>query len=254
MERTIKNYVLDAANAYYRKRDNDNRVLKLYNNAVERFSVIHILNGMAHTETLKAIDMIDDKGLRKHLVKRHLKAYEARYEQYEHFMHTHMEKSAWMLLQDYARVSCTKIDKRLVMLKLACHDYLNKLKVKDADILGQCESALLMWDIAYETFKAYFKMYKDECGIDFSADFAYANMRKCYESWMMLVNELAKGAKGVDFGMDKRCLDSWRALKNELNNEKFFDDCAMQALTLNEGMLGRFQAELDRLKKEAATD
>lgn len=253
METTTKNYVLDAANAYYRKDGKNAEVLKYHADAVERFTFIHVLYGMAHTESLKAIDMIDDNGMRRFILKKHLKEYEGRFEQYEHFMNTHMERSSWLLLQDYVRVCCTKIESRLLMLKIACQDYLNKLKKPKAELLGQCESALLMWDIAVSTFDAYFGMYKEKCGIDFSNDFKYADMRRCYHTWLKITDELARGVKGVDFGDDKRCSDCWVALKNTLNNVKFFDEGALQALVLNENLLEKYKNEIDSLKKEAAT-
>lgn len=253
MERTVKNYVLDAARAYYSKSDKNSEALRYYNDAVERFSMIHILNGMAHSETLKAIDMIDDKKMRRFLVKKYLKRYEERYEQYEHFMKTHMEHSAWVLLQDYVRVCWTKIEPRAIMLRLACQDYLNKNNVANAEILAQCEASLLLWQVACDTFFLYFKTYRNLCGIDFTHDFKYAEMHVCHDSWLMLTEELAKGLKGIDFGKDKRCVDCWNAMKNTLDNHEFFNDGAIRALTLNKDLLEKHKDEIEEIRKETAT-
>lgn len=245
MERTVKNYVLDAANAYYGREGKSTETLKYYNDAVERFSMMHILNGIAHSETLKAIDIIDDRNKRKFLVKKYLKKYEARYEDYERFMKIHMEKSAWYLMQDYVRVCWTKIEPRVTMLRIACQEYLDKHNVANADLLAQAEASLLMWQIACDTFFLYFKTYKDMCGVDFTHDFKYAEMHICHDSWMMVAEELAKGLVGIDFGDDKRCVDCWNALKNTLDNHDFFNEGALKAITLNKGLLDKYKDKLD---------
>lgn len=253
MERTVKNYVLDAVNAYYGREGKSTETLKCYNDAVERFSMIHILNGMAYYEAQKAVDMIDDRKLRKFLVKKYLKKYEERYEEYERFMRTHMEQSAWYLMQDYIRVCWTKIEPRVTMLRLACQDYLGKRNVANADLLAQCEASLLMWQVACDTYFVYFKTYKDLCGVDFADDFKYAEMHICHDRWLMVADELAKGAAGIDFGDDKRCVDCWNELKNTLDDNDFFNDGAVRAISLNKGLLDKYKDKIEDIRKETAT-
>ena len=45
---------------------------------------------------------------------------------------------------------------------------------------------MLLWTITTETYKLFFKSYKELCGVDFSKDFAYADMSTCYDKWLLL--------------------------------------------------------------------
>lgn len=235
----MRNYVNEAAEAYFHRPGKVQEVKEMYEEAVTRFPMVHILIGMAHTETLKAVDMMDDMGLRKHLVKRHLGGYEKRHDDYVSFMHRHMTGDAWALIQDYIRAACTMVEYRCVMLRQACYNYLKKKGVRNDRLLAQCEVGYLLWTVATETFQLYFDTYKDACGVDFRRDFGYADMSKCLHEWGCVLTELTKGIGGIDFNDDRRCRDAWDDLKAEIDNRDFFERSAGEAVRLNPAIIER---------------
>lgn len=236
---TVRDFVGEAAGAYFHRPWKTQEVKGLYEEAMERFPMIHILIGMAHTETLKAVDMIEDMGMRKHLVKRHLKEYEKRHDEYMAFMHRHMTPDAWALLQDYICAACNKAEYRCVMLRQACYNHLKKNGIKNDRLLAQCEVGYLLWTVATETFQLYFDTYRDACGVDFRKDFSYADMSKCQYEWDCVVRELSKGV-AIDFHDDRRCRDAWDELKASIDNTDFFNDTAENAIRLNPAIIERY--------------
>lgn len=236
----MRNYVDEAAEAYFHRPGKAEEVKALYEEAVTRFPMIHILIGMAHTETLKAIDMMDDMGLRRHLVKRHLKEYEKRHDEYTAFMCRHMSRDAWSLLQDYIRAACARIEYRCVLLRQACYNYLKKKGVRNDRLLAQCEVGFLLWTVSTDTFHLYFDTYRNACGVDFRKDFGYADLSKCLYEWTCVVGELVKGIGGIDFNDDRRCRDAWNDLKAGIDNREFFNMSAGEAMRLNPGVAERY--------------
>lgn len=228
-----KNYVFQAAEAYFHKEGKIDEVKKMHEEAQDRFHMVHILIAMANTEALKAIDMIEDKGLRKQMLKKYLNEYERQYGLYTSCMMRHMSKEIWALLQDYAVAAHKSIEYQCQLMRQACYNYLKQLGVKDASLLAQCEVAFLLWQIESETFDAFFDSYRSVCGVDFRKDYQYADLRKCRSAWSTVIDYLSKDVQHLDFGENKRCVGAWNDLKETIDNEDFFDNAAGKALKLN---------------------
>ena len=240
----MRDFVFEAAEAYYHKNGKVAQVKEMYDEAQDRFSMIHILIAIAHTEALKAIDTIDDKGLRKHLVKKHLKEYEKEHGAYVSFMMRHMTNDAWSLLQDYATCAQSKIEYKCQLIRQACYNYLKKNGIDNASLYAQCEVAALMWKIVTETYDLYFQSYKEACGVDFRKDYTYADMTKASNEWRNVTYELSRNARDIDFSNDKRWCNAWEDLKASIDNIDFFDSAAAKALSRNPEMLERYKDEI----------
>lgn len=241
----MRNYVGEALNAYYHKEGKAVEIKAIYEEAQMRFPFMHILIAMANTEAVKAIDMLDDKGMRRQLIKKYMFAYERAYDTYTAFVKRHMKDDAWALLQDYARIALNKIDYKCILLRQACRKYLMSKGVAEPSLLAQCEVAFLMWQIESDTFDLYFDTYKAKCGIDFRRDYAYADMRSCRDAWLRLINELTRNVHDIDFNDDRRCYDAWQNLKAELEDTDFFNKSAAGALELNPEIYDRYKDELN---------
>ena len=240
----MKNYVNMAANAYYHRDGIVKEIKEYYNEAVDRFSIIHVLIAMAYTEALKVTDFIDDNGMRKQMIKKILKPYDERYGAYHEHLRETMKPEAIVLLQDYSRVAWAKAEKKATLLRQACYNHLKNygLDIEDCKLFAQCEVALLLWTITVETHELFFKSYKQLCGVDFSKDFAYADMTMCHIKWEQLTLELAKKAKGINFNDSLRCRNAWADLKAEIDREDFFNEAAKGALNLNPRILEKYVA------------
>lgn len=236
----MRNFVYETANAYFHKEGKINEVKQMQEEATERFPMILILISMAYTETLKAIDAIEERNMRKHLVKMYLKKFDERYDSFHRYLRVHMNDDAWGLLWDYSRTAHNKIEGKLMLMRQACYNYLKKKDVKECKLLAQCEVALLLWQIYADTFKAYFKRYKEACGVDLSGNFAYANLSVCKDNWILVTDKLAVGTKGIDFNDDRRCVEAWNDLRNAVDNTDFFDAAAKSALDLGEGRYDKY--------------
>ena len=114
------------------------------------------------------------------------------------------------------------------------------LDIEECKLIAQCDGALLLWTITTETYKLFFKSYKELCGVDFSKDFAYADMSTCYDKWLLLTEELAKRARVIDFNDSLRCRNAWADLKEEIDRTDFFDEAAKGALNLNPHILEKY--------------
>jgi len=149
-----------------------------------------------------------------------------------------------VLLQDYSRVAWSKAEKKANLLRQACYNHLknNGLDIEECKLISQCEVALLLWTITTETYKLFFKSYKELCGVDFSKDFAYADMSICYDKWVLLTEEIAKRARGIDFNDSLRCRNAWADLKAEIDRTDFFNEAASGALNLNPHILEKYVA------------
>ena len=236
----MKDYVYMAAEAYYRRDGIVKEIKEYYNEATDRFSMIHVLIGMAYTEALKAIDVIDDRGMRKQMIKKLLIPYEERYNAYKDHLRKNMTDDAWSLLWDYVRMANNKAEKKANLLRQACYNYLKNNGVAECKLIAQCEVAVLLWQIVVETHALFFKSYKELCGVDFSKDFAYADLKLCRDKWLLITEELSKGARGLDFNDNLRCRNAWSDLKEEIDRTDFFDEAASKALNLNEKILERY--------------
>lgn len=149
----------------------------------------------------------------------------------------HMNSDAWGLLWDYVRLANDKASNKINLLRQACYNYLKN----ECKLIAQSEVAVLLWLIVVETHTLFFKSYKQLCGVDFSKDFAYADMKTCRDKWFMITEELAKGARGLDFNDNLRCRNAWAELKAEIDRTDFFDEAASKALNLNEKILEKYQ-------------
>ena len=238
----MKDYVYMAAEAYYHHNGKVQEVKEYYEEAVDRFSMIHVLIAIAYTESLKAIEVIDDRGMRRQMLKKLLVPYEERYNAYKDHLREHMTDDAWGLLWDYIRVAYNKAEKKANYLRQACYNYLKSKDVKECKLIAQCEVAAMLWQIVTDTYTLFFKSYKDACGVDFSNDFAYADLKICHDKWLLLTEELAKGAKGINFNDNLRCRNAWADLKAEIDRTEFFDEAAGEALGLNEGIIEKYVA------------
>ncbi len=239
----MRNFVLETQYAYVNREGKRTDDLKAYSDCANKFAMNHVLNIIAYTESLKAIDIIDERGMRKQALKKMLGQYEKRYDSYVDFIRRNMKADVWPLLQDYGRLSCDNIAGKTNNMRQACYNYLKKKGVAECKLLAQCEVGMLMWQIATDTFKLYFEKYYDLCGIDFSKDFAYADLSLCKDWWIRVTNELTKGLNGIDFNEDRRCRDAWNDLKEAMNNTDFFENAAKAALQFNKGLIEKYVPE-----------
>lgn len=65
-------------------------------------------------------------------------------------------------------------------------------------------------------------------------------MTTCCDKWLLLIHELAKKARGIDFNDSLRCRNAWADLKEEIDRNDFFDETARGALNLNPRILEKY--------------
>lgn len=116
------------------------------------------------------------------------------------------------------------------------------LDIEECKLIAQCEGALLLWTITTETYKLFFKSYKQLCGVDFSKDFAYADMKTCRDKWLLITEELSKSARGLNFSDNLRSRNAWADLKAEIDRTDFFDEAARGALNVNPRICEKYVA------------
>lgn len=186
-------------------------------------------------EVEKTFEMIEERGLVRHRVKKLMKVCRAFYDKYKEKMEKAMPTNTWYLLQDWCNLAQEKAEIPLAHLRYAMQDYLANQpeKHRNHDIIAQGMTAQIMSQIIHDTWNDFFKSYKALCGLNFEKDFTYADMSPYMRTFQTICDEISHGNPSVDFGNDKRCVDAFRALKNKMDNEDFFDKSAEQAVLYN---------------------
>lgn len=70
----------------------------------------------------------------------------------------------------------------------------------------------------------------------------YVYGKENYDKWVLLTEELAKRARGIDFNDSLRCRNAWADLKAEIDRTNFFNEAASGALNLNPHILEKYVA------------
>lgn len=210
-----------------------------------RFTIFHILNYIMYTETLDLFDKLDEKGMMKHKVKKCASVIHADWARYQREMRKDMEDSAWYLVQDFCMAAHESINSDLTILRISFHNYLLKKKVKNADVIAGVSVPLKIGDTILILWNAYFKTYQRVCGLDFSSDFAYANMSHLIH-YLKELGALLSVGYTIDYNDDVNCVNAQAVLENHLANDDFQNMAAVKALSLSK----TYRPRLEQLAKD----
>jgi hypothetical protein len=132
---------------------------------------------------------------------------------------------------------------RIEKVYTTIRDHMIQLGLRDIEVKGRIELALLMAKCARHSFVGFFKEFKDACGADFSKCFELADMTLMTKSFVRMVQALGIkvepdkfglfGILGVNASKSNRITWAWNDFLEDLRNDELMDEAALKAIGYN---------------------
>ena len=214
----------------------------------KNFYIFHLYNYLIYHCALNAMDILDDKGMLKHEVKREWNKAEKHWARYQHELKRNMEEGAWYLLQDMCVNAYNALERDFTILSFCCANYMLKH--------NHCNTQPLSWlvvslKVASETrlaWNAYFNAYRSVGGIDLSVNYLFADMGDFATHTRNIIDIVSKGNTLLDFGDDEDCARAATVIENKIANNDFMEECARKAIKVSK-KYGRLYDTLGNAQK-----
>lgn len=225
--------------------------IKAFENCLTHTNIFHILNYMMYEEYIKTADMIDEAGLRRHNIKRAMRECERVYDAYTSYMSDNLVKEKYYLCQDYGRTAYTATEPKLQYLFIAACNLFLKKRMPRARLLAQCVCTAYLLETLHDTWRRFFRTYRDLCGVDFSETFRYANMDEFRRNFKTVYETLfiQSTQDEIRLADDAGCKAAMAALHNHLDDENYLDDAAIKAIRLNPKIYDEYRKEIEQIER-----
>lgn len=235
------------------------KMVKAFEQCMQHFNLFHVLNYAMYEEYLKVSDMIDEMGMRKFRIKKHMQKCEAIYDAYTSFYNEHQSTETWYLMQDYGRLFYKELEPKITFLFVAVDNLLLKVGFTNHKLEARsiCVEDLLI--IIEDTWDIFFETYKQLSGMDFSGEFKQADMREFARNYRVIHDEINKANykildtlpnKSLYVVDDPQCRAAMSAIRNYINDPDTMDRAAYQAIQFNEVVKKEYDADLKRIEEE----
>ena len=204
-----------------------------------------------YCEFLKLTDIIDEQGLNRFRIKRSRRQCERIYDAYTSHVYRLIPRDRWYLNQDYTRLSYEATEQKIDFLYYAAFNLLSRHHIARTQALARSICVHYLLEVIADTWKLYFRTYKELYGIDFSREFAYADMTAFAHAFRQLHAELFSVSREDIYILDDQaCKAAVTALRNHLDNEDIFDDAALRAMKLNPEVYRQYQSDIKAIEKQ----
>lgn len=205
--------------------------------------VLHRVNYVLHDSMFKVYDILERDGRMRFAVKRMMGEAERRWDAYEGGRRHEMEKCAWYTLQDHLRIVTDSVAPYLEKVYGTVRDFMIARGMRDVEVRGRCAVALLLGKVAAHTYRAFFRDFEKECGIDFTGCFRRDDMQDMTKAFALLCDAL-----GIDTRQDENgcweCVEvnpedsqrfrwAWGDFIKALRDDDLMDEGARKAIDLN---------------------
>lgn len=250
----MPNFLYNAIRKNHQTMVDSGYVMRCYDNCRERFTIFHVLAYIMYTESLLAFDVLEERGIMKHNVKKHRTACEQEWAKYQKTMKSDMKDSAWYLVQDYCMSAHSSLEKELQTLRLCFHNHVLKQKIQYDDALAQLSVAIKIADWWESLWVKYFDTFKKLCGFSFVANFAYADMHTFIFHLRQIALHTMPNNTTIDYTKDVSCVNAMNVLEYKIASDDFLDNAALFALNQSETYRPQYQKMVDEnnAKKERA--
>ena len=234
-----------------------------YEQATVQFIILHRVYSIVHLCMIELYDVLERDHRIKFKVKFHYQNAEKEWDKYEKPRRNGMEKTAWFTLQDHLRVMCDMLHPRIEKVYEATRDYMIRLGWRDVEVKARIEVAYLMCKVAHNTFKAFFKDFREACGVDFTKCFEDQKINGVEKQFVLLAEALGvKPVKSEHMGYDvdtfnpnnnQRVMWAWDDFLRDLRDEDLMDDSAKKAIELNPKVREEYHRVLEEAEQEAVS-
>lgn len=214
-----------------------------YERARLNFIIIRRVNFLVHQSMINVYDLLEKEKRMRFGVKKHSKDAEKIWDAYDKALRKQMDNDAWCALQDHFVVMESMLDGRIEKVYATIRDHMIQLGMRDIEVKGRIELALLMVKCARHSFVGFFKEFKDACGADFSKCFQLADMTLMTKSFVRMIQALGIkveedkfglfGILGVNASKSQRITWAWDDFIEDLRNDELMDEAALKAIGYN---------------------
>lgn len=218
--------------------------------------IIHRLNYILHECMIQVYDMLDDAGrLEKFKQGRAYERAEVIWERYKSDRMENMEKPAWYALQDHLRIACDLVMAHLDKARMAVIEDMQDKGLSDVELRARCLMALLMGKVAGHSYKAFFRDFRKESGVDYTKCFDDDDLREMQRQFSILCDAIGFKTtvddygywmlKGYDPEPCKGFMEEWDLVMKTIRDDDLMDDSARQAIELNPDVQEDFEKKLE---------
>lgn len=141
------------------------------------------------------------------------------------------------------RITYDFLNPRIEGVYEAIRNYMIRLGWRDIELKGRIEVVFLMHKMAHSTFLAYFKDFKNECGVDFTKIYIDAKMDDMVKHFVAMVKVLGikvsqdsygcYDIEGFDANKNQRVQWAWDDFITDVRDDDIMDEAAKKAIELN---------------------
>lgn len=207
------------------------------------FIIVRRVNYILHQTMIAVYDLLEDANKLRYTTKMHYLKAESEWTKYEDTRRKQIEKTAWYTLLDHLRITYDFLNPRIEGVYEAIRNYMIRLGWRDIELKGRIEVVFLMHKMAHSTFLAYFKDFKDECGVDFTKIYVDAKMDDMVKHFVAMVKVLGikvsqdsygcYDIEGFDANKNQRVQWAWDDFITDVRDDDIMDEAAKKAIELN---------------------
>lgn len=220
-----------------------------YDRTVEYFEqarintiVIHRVNYLLHEAMITVFDLLEKDGRLRFNIKRQANKIEKLWDSYVLERRRVMEQAAWYTLQDHLRLTTDTLSPYIDKVYEVIRDYMIFSDMRDVEAKARCVIALLIGKVARHSFKAFFRDFERESGVDFSRCFASDDMQVMVREFVPICEGMGLGTRMDSYGcyeckMDiegvSRFRSAWGVFIKAFKDDDLMDESARKAISLN---------------------
>ena len=195
-----------------------------------------LLNSIVHNQLSDFVDLLEDTGYLKMLVKHDCRLADARLNDCEDFLRNKLRPPFYSLLYDLSNNTFKGIERDITILRLAIENYADNASCTNSRVVAECEitHTISMWYV--NSRKQFFRKYLNASGHDYSPYYRSTDISSACTLIIKacdLVEAQIHCKHPVNFSHSEVCTNALNALMNKLNSPDLYEKASKRALELN---------------------
>jgi hypothetical protein len=221
--------------------DNDafrQHMTEVYDDVCKRaYATIIPFNMLALMILDEAVDQIMDKGLYRHMVKKHLSMALAEAEKFKASTHTALTRrkdglgeNRYLLVQNMANELMKRLDPDIFKMRMSVKSFLDKNRQPDTQFRSYVVLADIMLDFSVQLFDEFFNAYHERTHARFHYDFLPARLEAVKNSYHKALNLLFRNSPSLDLNDDPNIVLAYRVINTRLSNGEMLNESGLTAM------------------------
>lgn len=214
------------------------KMTEIYDDACKRcYAVVIPFDLIATMLAEEAIDMIREKGLAKHTVKKNLNLIEAEIETFKNKTKAALARTKdnlgdnrFLLVQNMANEMMKRLDGDIFKLRMSVKQFLDKCRHPDSEFRSHIILADIILDFSIQLFDDFFKTYKERHGVRFDYDFQPARLAKIHYLLHTVLNELSRDVHQIDLNDDPNIVLAYRVINARISAGDLINESGIAAM------------------------